>query len=326
MQSQLSATSASPRKPASAFTLVELLVVIGIIAVLISILLPSLNKARIQAQTTTCMSNLKQFAICYRMYADDNRGYMPLVSGGAWGDVIPAKVNGMTTSGGQLYWYRAFVPYLQKGLDPLTMTSQQMPSVVKACPAWSAWLDQGTANNQWRPGYGQNTYMWAGKYASKRVPQGSVSYQTGVVSTDGWVPEVGIMPDAGSYNAAGQTNQNWKLGAIKFYSIKNPTGRIVAGDSDNYWLGMAADRITGTAWKGLELDFSRSDIVPPDRNDIDPRVKFNGGHPLRHGGTFADCAPKRLTDAGRAKANYLFADGHVLTLSYMAARRALQAP
>jgi prepilin-type N-terminal cleavage/methylation domain-containing protein/prepilin-type processing-associated H-X9-DG protein len=60
-----------------AFTLVELLVVIAVIAILAAILLPVLDKAKQRSQTADCVNNMKQLQLSYRMYVDDNNDYLP---------------------------------------------------------------------------------------------------------------------------------------------------------------------------------------------------------------------------------------------------------
>ena len=62
-----------------AFTLVELLVVIGIIAVLLAILLPAVSRAREQGRQIVCANNEKQIAAAIFMYVNDNRGQLPLI-------------------------------------------------------------------------------------------------------------------------------------------------------------------------------------------------------------------------------------------------------
>jgi prepilin-type N-terminal cleavage/methylation domain-containing protein len=86
----------SSKRP-RAFTLVELLVVIGIIAVLISMLLPALRRARDEANRVYCRTQLRQLTMAALMYANEHKGYLP----GPHGIVDPPSapgdyVNGVT--------------------------------------------------------------------------------------------------------------------------------------------------------------------------------------------------------------------------------------
>jgi prepilin-type N-terminal cleavage/methylation domain-containing protein/prepilin-type processing-associated H-X9-DG protein len=76
------------QKSRSAFTLIELLIVIAIIAILAAILFPVFNGARAKARQVSCVSNLKQLGLAFHMYSQDNDGY--------W--IMPAnsRINGRT--------------------------------------------------------------------------------------------------------------------------------------------------------------------------------------------------------------------------------------
>lgn len=109
------------------FTLVELLVVIGIIALLISILLPALNKARESGRQVKCLSNMKQVATAIMMFANDNKGRMPTQAGSSImyidsaGNIKtanpadPAYLQQIRTTSDWIAWRRI--------LDPITNTT-----------------------------------------------------------------------------------------------------------------------------------------------------------------------------------------------------------
>jgi prepilin-type N-terminal cleavage/methylation domain-containing protein/prepilin-type processing-associated H-X9-DG protein len=82
------------RHPNKAFTLVELLVVIGIIALLISILLPALGRARTRAKSVQCMAQLRNLGQSLVMYAGENRGKLPQHPSNAlwlWDIALPTR-------------------------------------------------------------------------------------------------------------------------------------------------------------------------------------------------------------------------------------------
>ncbi|AQQ71055.1 PilD-dependent protein PddA [Limihaloglobus sulfuriphilus] len=98
------------------FTLIELLVVISIIALLMAIMMPSLNKARNLAQRVVCKSNQKQIGMGVEMFTMDNNDWLPMADGTGIGsrtvsDLFPKFPH--TT-----WWYKEIAPYMDYKNDP----------------------------------------------------------------------------------------------------------------------------------------------------------------------------------------------------------------
>ena len=147
---------------ARGFTLVELLVVIGIIALLISILLPALSRARAQAGAIKCASQLRQVGLSFQMYAMDNSGYWPPSRLAA-----AYNIDGVNyTSSNPAYWQNFVAKYATK---------------LKVGTAISSNKSQDAAN-------ARNTVLWGcpsfeGFIVGAQVTGGNIGSNAGPINT-----------------------------------------------------------------------------------------------------------------------------------------------
>jgi prepilin-type N-terminal cleavage/methylation domain-containing protein/prepilin-type processing-associated H-X9-DG protein len=128
------------------FTLVELLVVIGIIAVLIGILLPTLAAARRSANNAACLSNARQLTMAAMLFAHEHRGYIPTASDDRWAKLNdpmrhkfayraePSHVDKVVVYD----HYSSLIPYLGGKMGQTFLSAPEGQSKVFRCPADNA--------------------------------------------------------------------------------------------------------------------------------------------------------------------------------------------
>lgn len=214
-----------------AFTLVELLVVIGIIALLISVLLPALNKARQQANSMACLGNEHQMGLLIAEYEAENKGWLPY---GNTGDPNPPQAQY-----GWGWWN---------------------------CPVWT-WCDtlsiMSSRKTQLNNGQWQYTYSWNQAYVGNKAYDYLGIFHDKDLATDGYAvcasdyaASPRIMPDGNTndgYFTGGTGNPSDMFCAIRNVgSIRNTANTMMVWCSGVTISASGADQ--GGAEVGTQVD------------------------------------------------------------------------
>jgi prepilin-type N-terminal cleavage/methylation domain-containing protein/prepilin-type processing-associated H-X9-DG protein len=151
----------SPGHARTAFTLLELLVVMAIIAVLAALLLPALSRARAQARSAACRDRLHQMGLALQMYLNENEGRYPLIVS------LPDRFHGNPTSAN---WFNKLEPFY-----PPRWTERTYH-----CPGYKGAITSGesTAHDP----FGSYAYNWRGVrgYARQTGPEVNLGLGTAV--------------------------------------------------------------------------------------------------------------------------------------------------
>jgi len=279
------------------FTLVELLVVIGIIAILVGILLPVLGSARRSAASIKCMANLKSLHNAFLMYAGDFKNATPVARQDDWD-----KSTRLALNANNRYWLDMIYPYIsRKGASfPAFATKADADAFYKSvlwCPTWQndhpeidVWTNY---TDHFKNGYGFNIYFG---FKPDYPKTGMLPYKEQAMWSAIWGSPAGL---EGKY--------------YKRSEINNQAERVIIADTNVWVLGLKLTDTTGTmmgqyVYGQVQSEHDQTNVSGPGGVNFD--FYRHGKYPKVNGARFH-------TNGGQMKYNVLFVDGHAASLTTM---------